>query len=141
VLARAAQECGTRSAVFLGAGLPQALCDLVQAASADSSVSLAFIEVDALSPRGHVLNERPRPGDCRTVGLSTVGLDRWSELWGADSTGRPTIDRLICPFAVLDFSPASSPIVRELGRGLTASDLQRAVTFPLFAGPDLKEMT
>jgi hypothetical protein len=101
---------------------------------------VAFVEVSAVSPQGraYVRQSVPRP-PCPVIALSTAGLEELSSLIGAVGSESVQVLRLICPVAVFDFS-AQGLRVREIKHGLTAADLQKRLSVPLWSGPDLKEL-
>ena len=139
VLERAAEECESKRAVWLGVGLPAALRDGL-GDSADQSLDLAIIEVTKVSDRGSAQAEgEPPPEGCAVIGLSRATFDELGTLFGTPDRSSFRIERLICPAAVFDFGP-DGMIVREIRHGLTAAELQRKLQIPLWAGPDLKEL-
>jgi hypothetical protein len=71
--------------------------------------------------------------------LSTAGLDELSSLLRTIESAGVEVARLICPVAVLDFTPKGLQ-VREIRHGLTAADLQRKLSTTLWSAPDLKEL-
>ena len=75
----------------------------------------------------------------RIIGLSEAELSALGKLIGVNAEGAVQISRLICPFAVFDFTE-EGPRVREIRRGLTAADLQAELDMPLWSGPDLCEL-
>ncbi|MBW2378178.1 MAG: hypothetical protein JRG70_01280 [Deltaproteobacteria bacterium] len=143
VLSRAAQECKSKQGVWFGGGLPQAVRSAVEARGqsiAQEPVELAFIEVSAVSVQGRATMDADPPNvDCPVVGLSTATLDDLGSLVRDATNTGIQITRLICPVAVLDFTPDGLR-VREVRHGLTAADLQRRLSTTLWSGPDLKEL-
>ncbi|MGB8328921.1 MAG: hypothetical protein WCE62_02245 [Polyangiales bacterium] len=143
VLARAAQECALRAEIWFGTGLPQALRSAIQAQgkSRDQGpAQLAFVEVRAVSPQGCAISDGDLSGlRCPVIGLSAATLGDLASLVGPQSESGIQITRLICPVAVFDFS-ADGVRVREVRHGLTAADLQRRLSVPLWSGPDLREL-
>lgn len=136
VLTRAAEECASGRAWF-GEGLPQALRSRLEAAgrSLDSAAAdLAFVD---LSPASKP--EAPPAGSARVVALSIHGVADLPSLTRAAESADFAISRLLCPFAVFDFT-ANGLQVREIRHGLTAADIQQELNTPLWAGPDLKEL-
>jgi hypothetical protein len=77
--------------------------------------------------------------DCPIVGLSQSSVEQLGSLVCARGDTGVQITRLICPFAVFDFSPEGVR-VREIRHGLTAADLQSKLSTTLWSGPDLKEL-
>ncbi|KPK15575.1 MAG: hypothetical protein AMJ62_08670 [Myxococcales bacterium SG8_38] len=142
LLWRAAEECESKEAWF-GAGLPQLLRRTVEAEEAEDharSPDVAFVEVSAVSPQGSAnTSEAPPSATCPVIALSTTGLEGLSSLIRSTGSGGVRVSRLICPVAVFDFT-AEGVRVREIRHGLTAADLQRRLSVPLWAGPDLKEL-
>ena len=135
VLARAAQECESGAAWF-GEGLPQALRSAIEAAGRTvdaSSAEIAFVDATAIA------NAKPPSRATRVVALSTIGLEELSSLIRTTESASVEVARLICPVAVLDFTPKGLQ-VREIRHGLTAADLQRQLSTTLWSGPDLKEL-
>ncbi len=142
VLARAAQECESRRRVWLGAGLPQGLRSSFGHLAEPESAELAFVEIVSVSPSGAAATtgSAPPPLECPMIGLSAEDYDVFDSLIRAQDDTGIAIRRLICPFAVFDFGP-NGLIVREIRQGLTAADLQQKLDAPLWAGPDLKELS
>jgi len=143
VLLRAAQECESKERVWFGDGLPQAVRSAVEGLgepTTEKPAELAFVEVSAVSPQGRATTDAdPSALGCPVVGLSTATLDEIGSLVGAAREAGIQITRLICPFAVFEFS-ADGVRVREVRHGLTAADLQTKLSFTLWSGPDLKEL-
>lgn len=139
ILERAAEECGSKRAVWLGVGLPEALGD-GSGDRPDQPLDLAIVEVTKVSDRGSAQAEGdPPPQGCTVIGLSRTTFQELGTLFGAPDRSLVRIERLICPVAVFDFGP-DGMIVREIRHGLTAAELQRKLQVPLWAGPDLKEL-
>jgi hypothetical protein len=136
VLTRAAAECASASAWF-GEGLPRDLERALEAAGErcpSGSPEVAFVDAATLSSASP-----PKATARRIVALSDASLDQLRKLvHHAESSSLP-ITRLICPFAVFDFTREGLR-VREIRQGLTAADLQRRLDAPLWAGPDLKQL-
>ncbi len=135
VLTRATQECESAAAWF-GEGLPQALRSAIKAAGRTvdaNSAEIAFVDAAAISNAG------PPRGATRVIALSITGLDELSSLVRTTESASVEVARLICPVAVLDFTPKGLQ-VREIRHGLTAADLQRKLSTTLWSGPDLKEL-
>ena len=132
VLARAAEECESGAAWF-GEGLPRALKNAMETAGRvidSTSADVAFVDAGEMgSP----------PAGFRVVALSTAGLEDLASLIRTTKSASVPIARLICPIAVLDFTPDGLR-VREIKHGLTAADLQGALDVTLWSGPDLKEL-
>ena len=143
LLSRAAQDCESKRGVWFGEGLPQALrsaIDLRGDVSAQTPPEIAFVEVSAVSPQGQAVTDAdPSAMDCPLVGLSRASLEDLGSLLSLQSDTGTQLTRLICPFAVFDFSP-NGPRVREVQHGLTAADLQAKLSTTLWSGPDLKEL-
>ena len=136
VLTRAAKDCEGIAAWF-GEGLPAALERALDAAGrvrAEGAPEVAFVDVRELSsaaPENH--------GIRRVVALSDDPLSELGALAkAAEASNIPSL-RLVCPFAVFDFTREGLR-VREIRRGLTAADLQSHLDTPLWAGPDLKQL-
>lgn len=144
VLSRAAQECESKRGVWFGEGLPQTLRRAMEALgrSLDAEpVELAFVEVSSVSSQGRATADAGVSAlACPVVGLSASTLEELAALVAPPSAAGVQITRLICPVAVFDFSPEGIR-VREVGHGLTAAILQQHLPTPLWAGPDLKELT
>ena len=139
LLRRASTECTNGQDAWLGPGVPQGLSSWVAHTRVPSPSSVGFLEVGEVSPTG-IAAERDVPEGVRhVIGLSTAGLEGLQDVLRPHESAGVELRRLICPFAVFDFG-ASGPIVREVRRGLTAADLQARLGFPLFAGPDLREL-
>ena len=135
VLARAAHAWESGAAWF-GEGLPQALRSAIEAAGRTvdaNSAEIAFVDAAAIS------NAEPPSEATRVIALSTAGLDGLSSLVRSTKSATLEVARLICPIAVLDFTPKGLE-VREIRHGLTAADLQRKLPTTLWSGPDLKEL-
>jgi hypothetical protein len=143
VLSRAAQECESKRSVWFGEGLPQDVRSALEAlgqGATKSPAELALVEVTAVSRAGRATtDEDPSMLGCPVIGLSTATLDELGSLVGAASEAGTQLTRLICPVGVFDFTQDGIR-VREVRHGLTAADLQRELTTPLLAGPDLKEL-
>jgi len=143
LLSRAAQECESKRGIWFGRGLPQALrtaVDLHGEGATQAPKEIAFIEVSAVSPQGRaVTNADPPALGCPVVGLSQSTVDQLGSLVCPRGDSGVQITRLICPFAVFDFSPEGVR-VREVRHGLTAADLQAKLSTTLWSGPDLKEL-
>jgi len=143
VLSRAAQECESRRGIWFGTGLAQALRVAIEAhgrVAAARTPEIAFLEVSAVSAQGRAITDSPPPSPgCPVVGLSAATLDDLGTLLRPRDNAGVQIIRLICPVAVFDFSPAGVRI-REVRHGLTAADIQRRLSIPLWSGPDLKEL-
>ena len=143
LFSRAAEECESTQAVWFGDGLPQALrtvVDLRGEGLAQAPPEIAFIEVSAVSPQGRALSDSdPSALTCPVVGLSQNGVEQLGSLVCARGETGVQLTRLICPFAVFDFS-SQGIRVREVRHGLTATDLQARLSTTLWAGPDLKEL-
>jgi hypothetical protein len=143
LLSRAAEECESKRGLWFGRGLPQALrsaVDLHGEGAKHAPAEIAFIEVSAVSPQGRAVSETVPPGlDCPVVGLSQCTVEQLGSLVRQRGDTGVQITRLICPFAVFDFSPEGVR-VREVRHGLTAADLQAKLSTTLWAGPDLKEL-
>ena len=136
VLLRAAEECETEEGIWFGEGLPQSLRKAIEArgrATGRTPPHIAFIEVGAPT------QDLPPRSECRVVGLSTSGLEALPQLIELASSKGAAVARLICADAVFDFT-ALGVRVREIRHGLTAADLQQRLSFPLWSGPDLKEL-
>jgi hypothetical protein len=138
VLTRAAEECESGIAWF-GEGLPRALKRAIEAtgeatgsAAGSREPDVAFVEV------GAELSEVPTSVR-RIVAVSSRGLEDLATLIQLTRGSKPSIGRLICPVAVLDFT-TDRVRVREIRHGLTAADLQRRAGTTLWSGPDLKEL-
>ncbi len=138
VLTRAAEECESGAAWF-GPGLPRALKRAIEATgeatgktTGSRDPELAFVEV------GATLSDVPTSVR-RIVALSPRGLEDLATLIQLSRSSKPSIARLICPVAVLDFMPDRVRI-REVRHGLTAVDLQERAGTTLWSGPDLKEL-
>lgn len=142
VLSRAAEECESKIAWF-GEGLPQLLRRALSRQAIDAaklSPEVAFVEVSAVSAQGRTRVSEPVPNAALPViGLSSSGLEGLSSLIGSAGANGIGLARLICPVAVFDFTPDGLR-VREIKHGLTAVDLQRQLSIPLWSGPDLKEL-
>lgn len=141
VLLRATQECESKSAWF-GSGLPQLLRRAVVSQNQETGdrPELAFVEVSSESPPGRGVPEEPMfPRACPVIGLSAGGIEDLPRLIRTIGSGAIRISRLICAVAVIDFT-SEGLRVREIRHGLTAADLQRQLSVPLWSGPDLKEM-
>jgi len=143
VLVRAARECESQESIWFGDGLPQALRIAIEArpkTSAQRPVEIAFVEVRGVSPEGRASTDAdPSALHCPVIGLSASTLAELGSLVRPQGEPLVQITRLICPFAVLDFS-ADGIRVREVLHGLTAADLQRELSTTLWSGPDLKEL-
>jgi hypothetical protein len=143
LLSRAAEECESIDGVWFGEGLPQALRSALEVHGTHASVGpaeIAFIEVSAVSPRGRATSDaEPSALDCPVIGLSSATFDQLSSLLCLKDETGIQITRLICPFAVFDFS-SDGVRVREVRHGLTAADLQQKLATTLWSGPDLKEL-
>jgi len=143
LLSRAAEECESKRGVWFGDGLPQALriaIDLHSEGALLKPAEIAFVEVSAVSPEGFaVADADPSELNCPVVGLSQSSFDQLGSLVCVRGDVGIQITRLICPFAVFDFS-AQGLRVREVRHGLTAADLQAKLSTKLWAGPDLKEL-
>ena len=143
VLSRAAQECESKHGVWFGNGLPQAVRNALEALGRNTTADLAelaFVEVSAVSPQGRATTDAdPSPLGCPVVGVSATTLEGLGSLIGPPCDEGVQITRLICPVAVLDFTPDGIR-VREVRHGLTAADLQQQLPAPLYSGPDLKEL-
>jgi acyl CoA:acetate/3-ketoacid CoA transferase beta subunit len=143
LLSRAAEECESKQGIWFGLGLPQALrsaIDLRGKGATQAPAEIAFIEVSAVSPQGRAVGDTVPSGlDCPIVGLSQSSVDQLGSLVCARGDTGVQITRLICPFAVFDFS-AEGVRVREVRHGLTAADLQAELSTTLWSGPDLKEL-
>jgi len=143
LLSRAAEECESKRGLWFGRGLPQALrsaIDLRGEGAKQAPAEIAFIEVSAVSPQGRaVTNADPSALDCPVVGLSHTTVEQLGSLVCPRGETGVQITRLICPFAVFDFSPEGVR-VREVRHGLTAADLQAKLSTTLWSGPDLKEL-
>ena len=143
LLSRAAEECESKQRVWFGRGIPQALrtAILLHGQGAEPGpVELAFIEVSAVSPQGRAVSEAIPSGlNCPIVGLSQSSVEQLGSLVCARGDAGVQITRLICPFAVFDFS-TEGVRVREVRHGLTAADLQAELSTTLWSGPDLKEL-
>ena len=136
VLTRAAREV-EGSSVWFGAGLPQALQATMEAAGrkiGGSSPDLAFVDTSELgsTPSAKIAAQR-------VVAMSVDGLERLQDMVHAAQSSVVPVTRLVCPFAVFDFTRKGLR-VREIARGLTAADLQARLDSPLWAGPDLKQL-
>jgi len=134
VLTRAAEECESGGAWF-GQGLPQALKSAIAAtgkAIEQSAAEVAFVEAGAVPAD-------PPSAAARVVALSTEGLEGLASVVRSVQGSKSRIARLICPVAVLDFTPDGIR-VREIRHGLTAADLQGKLSTTLWSGPDLKEL-
>jgi hypothetical protein len=95
---------------------------------------VAFIDAGAL--------DDPSPGHLgarRVVALSDAAIDQLDTLARSAESAALPIDRLICPFAVFDFTRQGLRI-REIRHGLTATDIQKWLAAPLWSGPDLKPL-
>jgi hypothetical protein len=143
LLSRAAAECESKRGIWFGRGLPQALrsaIDLHGEGAKQAPTEIAFIEVSAVSPQGRAAtNADPSALDCPVVGLSHTTVEQLGSLVCPRGDTGVQIRRLICPFAVFDFSPEGVR-VREVRHGLTAADLQEKLSTTLWSGPDLKEL-
>ena len=143
VLSRAAQECEPRRGVWFGDGLPQDVRRVVAAlgrSTDEAPAELAFVEVTEVSPQGRATaNADPSALGCPVIGVSTTTLEGLGSLIGPSCDKGVQITRLICPVAVLDFTP-DGVRVREVRHGLTAADLQQKLSTTLWSGPDLKEL-
>lgn len=143
LLSRAAEECESNGGVWFGEGLPQALrsaIDVHDKGVAQQLAEIAFVEVSAVSPDGRAVSDAdPSALDCPVVGLSASTIDELGELICLEGERSIRIARLICPFAVFDFS-SNGVRVREIRHGLTAADLQAKLPTTLWSGPDLKEL-
>ncbi len=143
LLSRAAEECESKQGIWFGRGLPQALrsaIDLHGEGAKQAPAEIAFIEVSAVSPQGRALSDTVPSGlDCPVVGLSQSSIEQLGSLVCPRGDTGVQIARLICPFAVFDFS-AEGLRVREVRHGLTAADLQAELSTTLWSGPDLKEL-
>ncbi|MGB3052007.1 MAG: hypothetical protein WBB42_13475 [Polyangiales bacterium] len=143
LLSRAAEECESKQGIWFGRGLPQALrsaIDLHGEGGTQASAEIAFIEVSAVSPQGRALSDTVPSGlDCPVVGLSQSSVEQLGSLVCAQAETGIQLTRLICPFAVFDFS-GQGLRVREVRHGLTAADLQAKLSTTLWSGPDLKEL-
>jgi len=143
LLSRAAAECESSRGIWFGDGLPQVLRSAIaspQQSETPGPVEIAFIEVSAVSPEGRAVTDAdPSALACPVVGLSQSGLEQLGSLVCAQAESGIQITRLICPFAVFDFS-TQGVRVREVRHGLTAADLQAKLSTTLWAGPDLKEL-
>ncbi|MEM7436138.1 MAG: hypothetical protein AAF436_13355 [Myxococcota bacterium] len=139
VVARALGECDPNQAVWLGPGIPERLVDHVALRAEPATAQLGIVEVDEVSPNGvAILASVPQPS-CPVVGLSATPVEELDSLLRPHDHAGVVLAKLICPFAVFEFDTAG-PVVREVRRGLTAADLQTRLSFPLWAGPDLKEL-
>jgi acyl CoA:acetate/3-ketoacid CoA transferase beta subunit len=143
LLSRAAEECESKQGIWFGRGLPQALRSAINLngeGAKQKPAEIAFIEVSAVSPQGRAVSGRVPSGlDCPIVGLSQSSVEQLGSLVCARGDTGVQITRLICPFAVFDFSPEGVR-VREIRHGLTAADLQSKLSTTLWSGPDLKEL-
>jgi len=143
LLLRAAEECESNEGVWFGEGLPQALrsaIDVHGKGVGQQPAEIAFVEVSAVSPDGRAVSDAdPSALDCPVVGLSTSTIDELGSLICLEGERGIHIARLICPFAVFDFS-SNGVRVREIRHGLTAADLQAKLPTTLWSGPDLKEL-
>ncbi len=104
-------------------------------------MSLAFVEVRSVSGTGAAeADPLLLPAD-RIIGLSYCKLSGLGELIRTkpDAAGTVQISRLICPFAVFDFTD-QGPLLREIRHGMTAADVQAELDMPLWSGPDLSEL-
>lgn len=142
LLRRAAREAETETSLWLGEGLPARLQSEHGIKTRDAGpVSLAFVEVRSVSGTGAAeADPPPFPAD-RVIGLSHCELSALGELLRAKTDASDTVQlsRLICPFAVIDFT-AQGPLLREIRQGLTAADVQAELDMPLWSGPDLCEL-
>jgi hypothetical protein len=143
VLERSAQECESKHGVWFGSGLPQVLRGAIEGrgkSTAEEPAEIAFVEVSAVSPQGFATTNADFSAvACPVVGLSTSTLDDLRSLVRPQGDTGLRITRLICPVAVLDFTPDGIQ-VREVRHGLTAADLQQRLSTTLWSGPDLKEL-
>jgi len=143
VLTRAAQECEFREGIWFGDGLPTALRISIESGAKKLSqlpAEIAFVEVRCVTPQGRARTVAAPTGlRCPVVGLSTCSLDELGSLVRPQCEPGIEIVRMICPVAVFDFS-ADGIWVREVRHGLTAADLQQALSSTLWSGPDLKEL-
>ena len=112
LLSRAAQECESKRGLWFGRGLPQALrsaVDLHGDGAKQARAEIAFIEVSAVSPQGRAVSETVPPGlDCPVVGLSQCTVEQLGSLVCPRGETGVQITRLICPFAVFDFTLAGT---------------------------------
>lgn len=142
LLWRAAEECKSKEPWF-GAGLPQLVRRALKSEETTDPVrppDVAFVEVSAVSPQGNAnTSESPPSASCPVIALSTTGLEDLPSLIQSTGSGGVRVTRLICPVAVFDFT-SEGVRVREIRHGVTAADLQRRLSIPLWAGPDLKEL-
>ena len=136
VLTRAAREAEGGS-VWFSAGLPPALGSALDAGGLKLGVrspSLAFVDT-------RELDSRPRAEVAAkwVIALSLDGVDRLQQMVHAAQSSVVPVSRLVCPFAVFDFTRKGLR-VREIAQGLTAADLQAQLDAPLWAGPDLTQL-
>lgn len=136
VLTRAARECEGEPAWF-GEGLPQGLRSALEAAGREiggAAPALAFVDASQCGSMTDV-DLRAR----RVVAMSADDLDQLERTVHATESCPVPVARLICPFAVFDFTREGLR-VREILHGLTAADLQAQLAAPLWAGPDLTQL-
>jgi acyl CoA:acetate/3-ketoacid CoA transferase beta subunit len=142
LLRRAAREVQPEHSLWLGRGLPKLLERDLGIQSQDAGpVSIAVIEVQSVSGTGAAESDPlPFPAD-RIIALSHCELSALGELIRANTNASGTlqVSRLICPFAVIDFTD-QGPLLREIRHGLTAADVQAELDMPLWSGPDLCEL-
>ncbi|MGB8224872.1 MAG: hypothetical protein WCF10_19945 [Polyangiales bacterium] len=143
VLMRAAKECESQERIWFGNGLPLALQVSIESGGkkpAERPAEIAFVEVRCVTPQGRARTDAVPSGlRCPVVGLSICTLDEIGSLVRPQCEPGIDIVRLICPVGVFDFS-SDGIRVREVRHGLTAADLQRALSTTLWSGPDLKEL-
>ena len=99
-----------------------------------SRVALALVSVEAVDASGHTSAEVDAT---RVWGLASGPL-RFvdSVLRGARVERVYTLDALLS----FDADPVPAWYVRRVATGVSARDVQRASSFPLFAGPDLSPL-
>ena len=143
LLSRAAAECEFKQGIWFGDGLPQALRSAIELrgeGAASGPAEIAFVEVSTVSPEGRAVTDEDLSAMAGPiVGLSQSSIEQLGSLVCAQDEPGVQITRLICPFAVFDFS-TQGVRVREVRHGLTAADLQAKLSTTLWAGPDLKEL-
>lgn len=99
-----------------------------------SRFALALVPVEAVDASGHTSSEVDA---ARVWGLASDTL-RFVDgvLRGARVERVYTLDALLS----FDANPVPAWYVRRVSTGVSARDVQRASSFPLFAGPDLAPM-
>ena len=141
LLKRAAREAESETSVWFGPGLPEQLeSELARKAQEAGPVSLAFVEVQSVSGTGLAQAQSLPFAAARIIALGDCQPSELGGLIRNSTSGTMQIGRLICPFAVFDFTD-EGPLLREIRHGLTAADLQAELDTTLWSGPDLCELS